>query len=247
MYSKCNLKMPSALHWAWQRNAAVTLCMVCSLIFMSLGCGNKSLVNDVDDEKESPYYFYDYNGDKVFLTLNPKYAFLSVKEPIMPADILQRNGITPIAELEYDYGDKKGGYKGKPGSARYVTILVIEKNLTDEQYLALLADIKSKNPEVFIAPFFKDKSGNTGGLSNYFAVKLKELDDTALLEQMVEQTGCMIHHQDHFMPLWITLSVTETSEMNAMEYAAFFHECGLFEESSPNMMGDPERGTYLYP
>jgi len=243
MYSKCNLKMPSALQCVWQRCAAVTLCMVCALIFIVTGCGRQD--PSFSEDNESPYYFYDYNGDKVFLTLNPKYAFLSVKEPIMPADILQRNGITPFSELEYDYGDKKGEYKGKTGPARYCTALVIEKDLTDEQYLALLSDIKNKNPEVFIAPYFKDKSGNTVGLSNYFAVKLKNLDDAALLEQMAEQTGCRIHHQYEFRPVWFTLSVTEASEMNAMEYAAFFHECGLFECGEPSTMGDPE-GSYWY-
>ena len=39
---------------------------------------------------QTPYYYY-YEGQKQYLELNTEYAFLSLKEPIIPNDILQRN------------------------------------------------------------------------------------------------------------------------------------------------------------
>ena len=248
MYSKCNLKMPSALQCAWQRCAAVTLCMVCSLIFMSSGCGNKSLVNDADDENESPYYCYQYQGmdanplyKKTYIRLNAKYISLSLKEPQLPADIAQR-GFT-VAEFQCDYFDN-WKYKGKPGTRRYWTELNIGKVLTPEQYFELLADIKQKNSDVIVGPFFNSLDPPEGakgfGTGHFFSVKLKSKEDEALLEQMAEQTGLDILHDGYDRSLWYRMVITEESELNALECANIFYESGLFDSVEMVFMNNPE-------
>jgi len=178
-------------------------------------------------------YFYNHLKEKVFLTLNTGYAFLSAREPQLPDDIAQR-GITATKFLPD--GSDKLPYKGKVATPRYIAEISINKNLTDEQYLELLADIKRKNPTVIIAPYFKMKSDEKIGLSLLFYVKLKDENDVGLLEQMAEETCCIILWQDAFMPLWFVLSVSEASEANALEYATFFHESGLFESASADLM-----------
>ena len=40
------------------------------------------------------------------------------------------------------------------------------------------------------------------------------------------------------MSLFFTLSLTETSELNALEYANLFHESGLFASGEPDLMTD---------
>jgi hypothetical protein len=42
---------------------------------------------------QTPYYYY-YEGEKQYLSLNTEYAFLSLKEQKLPVDIQQRNSIT---------------------------------------------------------------------------------------------------------------------------------------------------------
>jgi len=220
--------------FARQRITVSTLCVVCALFFMAAGCGRQESSPVVD--VENPYYFYDHEGEKVFLSLNTKYAFLSVKEPQLPADIKQR-GIK-AEEFLSDGSDKKGQYLGKTPVSRYCTELSIEKYLTNEQYLELLADIKRKNKDVIIAPYFNDQFGNKIGLSNFFFVKLKKEDNVVLLEQMAKETNCIILYQYEFSPVWFTLSVSEASEFHALECAKRFHESGLFESAEPSLMAN---------
>jgi hypothetical protein len=54
---------------------------------------------------QTPYYFYNYKGERVYLSLNTEYAFLSVKEQQLPVDIQQRN--IRAGELQPDRSDQK--------------------------------------------------------------------------------------------------------------------------------------------
>jgi len=182
-------------------------------------------------------YFYNHLNEKVFLTLNTGYAFLSAREPQLPDDIAQR-GITATG-FQSCGAENKQGWKGKTHTPRYGATLSINNELTEEQYLELLADIKLKNPTIIIAPFFKMPFEDKVRLSPAFYVKLKDENDVELLEQTAEETCCIIMWKMFdSIPLWYTLSVTETSEANALEYAIFLYESGLFESVSADLAGE---------
>ena len=181
---------------------------------------------------QTPYYYY-YQGEKLYLSLNTEYIYLSLQEPKMPDDILQRD-ITYVG-LKSDGVDRKE-YQNNKGINRYWTTLHLNEKLTEEQYLELLIDIKQKNQKVIIAPYFKSKQFNEMGLSNFFYVKLKQKNDTILLRQIADKNDCIIIQQDHFLPLWFVLSVTETSEINAIELANIFHDSNLFDTAEPDLM-----------
>ena len=184
---------------------------------------------------QTSYYFYNYEGKKVYLSLNTKYAFLSLKEKQLPVDIQQRS--VKVAELQSDKSDQKQ-YQTKKGTSRFYTVLSFEERLSDEHYLKLLSDMKRQNMDVIISPFFKANDDDIVGLSNFFYVKLKEERDTTILRQMAERTKNIIIEQDAFMPLWFVLSTTKTSELNAMESANIFYESGLFQAAEPDLMLD---------
>lgn len=132
---------------------------------------------------QTPYYYY-YEGEKQYLELNTEYAFLSLKEHNMPDDILQRN-IT-YTELKSDNSNKKH-FQENNASSRFYTRLSFNENLTEEQYWALLCDMKQKNKDIIIAPFFKTHLSNSIGLSNFFYVRLKDEKDISILVQMAEK------------------------------------------------------------
>ena len=99
---------------------------------------------------QTPYYYY-YKGEKQYLTLNTRYAFLSLKNNEMP-DLPGQYNIT-FQNLEPDIPDSTN-YNGKSISCRYWTELTFEDSLTDKNYLDLLDEIKnikgaSKNPIFF--------------------------------------------------------------------------------------------------
>lgn len=173
---------------------------------------------------QSPYYYY-YEGKKIYLSLNTEHAFLSLKEQNLPVDIKQRKLKTN--ELQSDKSDKKQ-YKMQKRTNRFWTELNIAEKLSDEQYLKMLAGIKSRNKDAIVSPYFKFNDGDKIGLSNFFYVKLKTASDTVLLSRIAGKTKSIIVEQDTFMPLWFVLSTTEQSEYNAMEMANIFYESGLF-------------------
>ena len=96
-------------------------------------------------QAQSPYYFYDNDGRKVYLKLNTEYAFLSVKEPQLP----ELRGVM-ADELRYDFPIQRP-YKE---TRRFYTQLVFEENLSDEQYLSRLADMRRQNEGAIISPYF---------------------------------------------------------------------------------------------
>jgi hypothetical protein len=53
---------------------------------------------------QSPYYYY-YEGNKIYLSLNTRYAFLSIKEPSLPDNIKQYS--TKYTELKPDNLNEK--------------------------------------------------------------------------------------------------------------------------------------------
>jgi len=138
---------------------------------------------------QTPYYYY-HDGEKQYLSLNTGYAFLSLKERKLPLDIQQRSNIK-AAGLHSDISDKRQN-EGEKAERRFYTVLHFEEKLSDEQYLGLLSEIKQNNKDVIIAPYFKSKTNDKIGLSNFFYAKLKKESDIILLEKMVEQTKSVI-------------------------------------------------------
>lgn len=231
------------------KGAIAILCVIGSLYMIS-GCANSDfLLEDNGYESsesritrgsdDSPYYFYDSENRKIYLTLNTEFVFFSIKE-LMPSVDLSIS----IAEL----GAKAAEFRIDAAATkqvvsqsiadRHYTELSFEKKLSEEQYLTLLSELRNRNKGAIVAPYFSDTYGNKIGLSNFFYVKLKKEDDTDVLEKMAGQIGCVIIRQDEYMPLWYKLSVTETTERTALECANFFHESGLFASAEPDLMAE---------
>ncbi|MDR2970929.1 MAG: hypothetical protein LBU83_03235 [Bacteroidales bacterium] len=181
---------------------------------------------------QTPYY-YNNKGQKQYLSFNTKYAFLSLNEPIIPENIIQRS--INYSEFQSDNSNKKQ-YQEKFETTRYYTRLSFSETLSEEQYLNLLSDIKHQNQDAIIAPYFKTNHSERIGLSNFFYVKVKEKGDTMMLRQIAELYECIIIEQDAFMPLWFVLSTTEASELNALECCNIFQKSDLIQVAEPNLM-----------
>ena len=170
--------------FAMQKGTVATLCIVCTLFFALAGC-NADLSPFNEDNSNEPeltpaqefkydslYYFYNHEGEKEFLSLNTEYAFLSVKEQQLPEDIQQRGVKTN--ELLSDRAELRE-YNKKKAIQRFFTEIHFTEKLSDEQYLNMLLDIKQNNRDAIISPYFKNRSNEKIGLSNFFFMKSKSL------------------------------------------------------------------------
>ena len=180
---------------------------------------------------QTPYYYY-YGDEKQYLELDTKHIFVSVADETS-ADVFasSEKTVRPFrADIPVEW-QSKSGYK------RYWTKLTVEEHLSDEAYLEKLSEIKSRGKDILVSPWFKTQRQESVGMSNFFNVMLKSMNDTVLLRQMSEREQAVtVYPSDELMPLWFVLSVTERSRGNAMEVANRFHETGLFHYACPDLM-----------
>ena len=70
--------------------------------------------------------------------------------------------------------------------------------------------------------------------TDYLYVKLKSMDDKAMLSSVAETYGLDIYSQDEFMPLWFVLKKRSAESGNVVDIANRVYETGLFAECSPD-------------
>jgi hypothetical protein len=156
-------------------------------------------------------YFYYYKGEKQYLKLDTKHIFVSVADENMLNMVEPNITKTP---LRVDIPKK---IQSRNNKKRFWTRLSVETDLSDHLYLAKLSEIRKSRKRIIVSPYFKTQNHDKIGLSNFFYVKLKSLDDTVTLKQEIEKEHAIIVNQNQFMPLWFVASITEDSKYNAME------------------------------
>ena len=105
---------------------------------------------------QTPYHYYNYEGKKKYLSLNTGYAFLSLKEQQIPINILQRHNVVAV-ELSSDRTDNKQ-YKGEKREKPFLYRIAFRgKNVGETIFRT-----------VIVSPYFKSKSNDKVGLSNFF-------------------------------------------------------------------------------
>jgi subtilisin family serine protease len=183
---------------------------------------------------QTPYFYY-YGGERQYLELDTKYVFVSVADE----NTADRAFTTHNAKYEPLRIDIPEGNRSRTNqNKRFWSVLSLEDRLSGEAYLAKLVEIKNTEEDLIVAPYFKNQYQDKIGLSNFFFVKLKELNDTILLKQEAEKEHVLIMWQNEFMPLWFALSVTKNTKYNAMELSNRFYESGLFQYAEPDLMVD---------
>lgn len=70
--------------------------------------------------------------------------------------------------------------------------------------------------------------------SNYFRVKVKNVNDLTDLNAMIKSTRTELVYQNSFMPQWFTLRANKNSKGDALRMANHFKESKLFEYAEPN-------------
>ena len=223
----------------------VFVCVFFALVFVIFGCNEPDIM--VGDNYEElvasntrsagvhQHYFFTGDGNRVYLSLNTNYAFLSIREPRLPAEFAQRSLNIRASEFQAERRTDVGRFHAE---SRYYTTLRFEETLSEEQYFELLADIRRENEGVIISPFFTSEHGERIGLSNLFYVKLITESDTTLLQNVADQYKLTIIEQDPFMPLWFTLSTTELTRYNTLELYHIFIRERLFQAALPDFMVD---------
>lgn len=187
----------------------------------------------------NPPYFYYYQDAKMPLELNPEYVYLVAHPTISSKEQLalylgQQVEITKFAESNVGRT-----LHTQVGTATRASEYWAEVKLNNSApYSEQLNQLRQNASVELAAPYFKNKTTDKIGLSNYFYVKLKNQYDLALLKETAQSIQVQLVGQNKFMPLWYTLKCTGNSQYNALQAANFFYETGRFAAAEPDLMVD---------
>ncbi|MBI2722052.1 MAG: S8 family serine peptidase [Bacteroidetes bacterium] len=172
--------------------------------------------------------YYWYKGQKIQLEINYNYLFVASKSNI--------NYNTVFNKFNHQVESEKEGVTNSANESepKYWKLLKIKNTqLNKLQNASLVAELKKENID-YIGPVVGNQYPR--GLTNYFYVKLKQISDTALLNQKAKQTHCQVIRQVRYMPEWYMLTCNKNSNGNTLELSNYFAETTLFEATDPGFM-----------
>ena len=107
---------------------------------------------------------------------------------------------------------------------------------TDIDYYQKI-NLLNSNPKIIKAqPNFFNSQGVKIGMSDYFYVKLNNISDYPILQNLAIQKDVIIIGQNQFMPLWYTLKCKKSSIGSTLEIANQFQESGNFASAVPDFL-----------
>ncbi|MDR2970470.1 MAG: S8 family serine peptidase [Bacteroidales bacterium] len=165
--------------------------------------------------------YYYYFGEKIFLTERADKLFMKLAQ-----DADKQNVTAMIMEEASVNTDSfSGNISGN--------IILLDAKEGETFSLGTLTKFK-ENPNVLSAHLILEYNDIMLGLLNHFTVKLKPATLMEQLQQLVSKYNCNIEEENPFVQNQYTVSLTHSSDLNAMQMANLFYETELFEFSEPN-------------
>lgn len=176
-------------------------------------------------DSSSNYYYY-YKNQKVYLTLDKS------KVNIFTSANFQKNSISNLGFEDFLLEDINGVQSKKIGK------LESAMALSDTQFLQKLTSLRQKPQIKNVGLYFKTGDSTSVGTSNLFYVKLNNVSDYTVLQQLATEKGVQIERQIPNISLWYVISVNNSSLGTALDMSNEFYETGLFADIDPAFMFD---------
>ncbi len=97
---------------------------------------------------------------------------------------------------------------------------------------------------LYSSPSYINQDSNEIFVSHYFYVKLKNVNDSDILQDFAYRNNVTIEYQSTLLPLWYVLSCLY-SDKNALEMANYFYESGLFEFAEPDFLSGKDESCSI--
>src|SRR5690554_3417853 len=172
-------------------------------------------------------YFYYYNSEKMYIDIDKEHFTLLLDEDYNIEDF--------SSSLYYPFEPKIADET----SVFYFCKVQFRNTLTeDEEYFQTLNNINLIRGVIKANPNFKNSHGVELGLSQYLYVKLKSEKDYGLLSKVASTKNIEIVEVNRFMPLWVTLKITNKTIGNTLDIANEMFETGLFDACQPDFLSN---------
>jgi len=169
--------------------------------------------------------FYYYQGEKIFLQQRTDKMYLKFAPDVNNGQIRSiaisdTSLMVPGTNLSDDHPAHSAIVEAKKG--RQISSATIESY--------------KKQPEIVSATPLFQYNNTEQGLTDEFVVKLKETTSYAQLQELAKQNDCQVKEENPFVKNQFMMSVSKTSNLNALQMSNLFYETGLFEFSEPNFI-----------
>src|SRR5690554_7538657 len=160
---------------------------------------------------QSEYYYY-YKGGKQYLTLDKTKINITTSinfqiESVSKSDLKEFD-----IEKDLTIPDVMFGY----------IKLLSEPNQIE--YKQIINSLTSNKDVIAVHPNFITPEKIEIGMSSYFYVRLKDVSDYNMLNEIAKQKNVLIVEQNKFMSLWYTLRCTKETPDNTLNIANYFYE-----------------------
>ncbi len=186
----------------------------------------------------SDHYYY-YKGQKIYLELDRQHIYVVSDEAEVVNQLMNSKNNTANRLVR---SNKVKGINQrnvvenkqieKPHSWAEIEFSQVMDNTSYTEQIAFLTDQESVD---FVAPFFKNATRESVGVTQYFYVKLKETEDIEVLQEYALLYDVEIISQNELAPLWYTL---ECKNNNVLKTVNAFYESGAFSVAEPNFLID---------
>lgn len=167
---------------------------------------------------------YYINGEQVQLTVNKKIV-----------NIITSNAFDETQLNTFNFHDYTLVNEKETRNGEYKKIAKLEFTnapSTQLDYDQKIADLKNFNGVEGVYPFYTH-NGYDIGVSNFFAVKIKQNTSYTQLETIANQKNVTIIEQMQCMPQWYILSTNANTIENILDLCSNFYETGVLEEAEP--------------
>ena len=164
-------------------------------------------------------YYYYYNGEKIFLEINPNKASVIFPKGNFPKEIKSMYILEDTIKVISD-------------DAFYIKVVNFVDTENEKNIELLKSDLQNNiNKDVIVLPAYKNSRGNELIMTNYLNVRLKTDKDIDKLYSIAEKYNLEIVRKSELMPLWYTLNITPKTQETTLNVANAIFETGLFASS----------------
>lgn len=223
--------------------AALFLIAACTEEMESVSPSTLSMSSTVDSDYSHPSMYYYYQGEKVYLKINPT-TYYAARTSNHSADDIVTCINTYAPGVGTFHAPKRTESKQKENTIApiaqkeaFTTSYSLQNTVSSDNYVAKLHNIAKNNDILYVTPCFVSEDNKEFSNSPYIYVKLKEKKDTALLKEVAQKLSLDFCENVSYMPLWYKVSCLNNKQECSIELANKVYETGLFESAEPGFVG----------
>jgi subtilisin family serine protease len=196
--------------------------------------------------------YYYYQGEKQFFDINTQFAYVQLSQKTSIGE-LQELWISKNIKVNAVRTDKiplllvnSNFEKNNEIILSQYALIEFESDYSTEKYFGLLTELEEYKIVDYCLPFLKNNKVDKVEVRPYVNVKLKNINQSNLLQELSEIYHFEIIGTHQYMPNWNTVRITEETNKSSIELSALLYETNLFEAVEPSLVairnsciGDP--------